>query len=207
MTDTFSRDSSTLLLGASRARDTLDASRTPRREPRIRKQASLDVAWIATYHQRSPFSPASRRAVRITEPGAVVKPRVGENTYIPSSPSPKHIAMSESTHAVDLVTRLSPDLTGKQRRHLRGLGHDLRPIVFVGQKGISDNLLDNLKDALNHHELVKVKVHDADDMEEAAERIHQATGAQLAQRIGKNLLFYLAHPDHPQIRLPRSASS
>lgn len=101
-----------------------------------------------------------------------------------------------------LVKRLSPDLSGAQRRHLRALGHDLNPVVMVGQRGISDNLVENLEAQLLAHELVKVKVHDSGAMEEVAERLHEETGAQLAQKIGKMLLLYKPHPDEPQISLP-----
>ena len=112
--------------------------------------------------------------------------------------------MAAEDEELSLVPRLSPDLTGKQRRHLRSLAHDLNPIVLVGQKGLSDNLIENFEAALLAHELVKVKVHDADALEETAEAFHAATGAQLAQTIGKMLIFYKEHPEEPQIRLPRS---
>ena len=103
----------------------------------------------------------------------------------------------------NVVTRLSPQLTGKQRRYLRSLGHGLRAIVMVGQKGVSEGLIENMDGALTAHELVKVKVHDAGAIDEVAQALHDATGAQLAQKIGKNLLFYRAHPEEPEIRLPR----
>ena len=102
-----------------------------------------------------------------------------------------------------LVTRLSPRLTGKQRRHLRGLAHDLKPIVLVGQKGITTNLIENFEAALLAHELVKVKVHEGDGLVETAESLCKATGAQLAQQIGFTLVFYRPHPKTPTIRLPK----
>lgn len=101
-----------------------------------------------------------------------------------------------------LVTRLSPDLTGRQRRHLRGLGHNLQPVVLVGQRGISENLMDNVSSALSSHELIKVKVHDSDQLEEVAQHVCDHTTAQLVQKIGKVLLFFKAHPDEPVIKLP-----
>ncbi len=104
---------------------------------------------------------------------------------------------------LSLVQRLSPNLDGKARRHLRSLAHDLNPIVLVGQKGISEGLIENFEAALLAHELVKVKVHDAGAIEETAEAFHAATDAQLAQHIGKMLIFYKPHPEEPKIRLPR----
>lgn len=101
-----------------------------------------------------------------------------------------------------LVQRLSPKLTGKGRRHLRSLGHELKPIVMVGHKGVTDNLIENLEAALLTHELVKVKVHEGEEIETIAEALHTATGASLAQKIGHILLFYRAHPENPQIKIP-----
>lgn len=101
----------------------------------------------------------------------------------------------------DLVQRLSPKLTGKQRRQLRALGHALQPVLMVGQRGFSPTLLENFQAQLLAHELIKVKVHDLEEMDEIAQQLHDASGAQLAQKIGKMLLFYQAHPDKPRITL------
>ena len=107
----------------------------------------------------------------------------------------------ESTRGI--VGRCSPRLTGKQRRYLRSLAHDLHPIVLVGQKGITSGLVENFEAALLAHELVKVKVHGGDEIAEIAEKLHKETGAQLAQHIGFTLVFYRPHPEEPTITLPR----
>jgi RNA-binding protein len=101
-----------------------------------------------------------------------------------------------------LVASLSPELTGKQRRHLRGLAHDLHPVVQVGQRGISENLVENFEAQILAHELIKVKVHDSGAMEDVARALHEQTGAQLVQEIGNILVFYQPHPEEPQIQLP-----
>jgi len=103
-----------------------------------------------------------------------------------------------------LVTRLSPKLSGKQRRYLRGLAHHLNPVVLVGQNGVTDGLIQSFETALLTHELIKVKVHDADEVEGVAELLFEKSGAQLAQRIGKTLVFFRAHPKKPVISLPGS---
>ncbi|MFW5967450.1 MAG: ribosome assembly RNA-binding protein YhbY [Persicimonas sp.] len=102
-----------------------------------------------------------------------------------------------------IVKELSPALSGKQRRHLRALGHDLDPVVMVGQRGVSQNLIENLEAQLLAHELVKVKVHDADALDQVATELCEATGAQLAQQIGGMLLLYKPHPEEPTISLPQ----
>jgi RNA-binding protein len=95
-------------------------------------------------------------------------------------------------------------LTGKQRRHLRGLGHDLKPIVQVGKGGIDDGLVAAVEQALADHELVKIKVGEAAGLErhDAAEAIAQRTHSEVAQVLGSTVLLYRAHPDEPAIVLP-----
>ena len=95
-------------------------------------------------------------------------------------------------------------LSGKQRRHLRSLGHDLRPIVQIGKGGIDEGLVAAVDQALVDHELVKVKVGEAAglDRHDAAEAIAQRTRSEVAQVLGNIVLLYRAHPDDPQIVLP-----
>ena len=49
-------------------------------------------------------------------------------------------------------------LTNNQKKHLRSLAHDLRPIVMVGQQGLSDAVLAELESTMIKHELLKIKV-------------------------------------------------
>jgi len=95
-------------------------------------------------------------------------------------------------------------LTGKQRRHLRGLGHDLKPIVQVGKDGIDDGLVAAVEQALADHELVKLKVGEAAklDRHDAAQAIAGKTHSEVAQVLGNTVLLYRAHPDDPVIVLP-----
>jgi len=95
-------------------------------------------------------------------------------------------------------------LTGKQRRHLRGLGHDLKPIVQVGKDGIDDGVVAAVDQALEDHELVKIRVGEAADLDrhEAAEAIARKTHSEVAQVLGNTVLLYRADPDDPEIVLP-----
>jgi RNA-binding protein len=95
-------------------------------------------------------------------------------------------------------------LTGKQRRHLRGLGHDLKPIVQVGKGGVDDGLVAAVVQALEDHELVKLKVGEAAklDRHDAAEAIAHRTHSEVAQVLGNTVLLYRAHPEDPVIVLP-----
>lgn len=95
-------------------------------------------------------------------------------------------------------------LTGKQRRHLRSLGHELKPLVQIGRSGIDDGVVAAVDQALTDHELVKVKLGEAAALErhDAAEVIAQRTRSEVAQVLGNTLLLYRADPDDPVIVLP-----
>lgn len=95
-------------------------------------------------------------------------------------------------------------LTGKQRRHLRALAHDLSPVVLVGREGLSDALIDAVKQALLDHELIKVKLGEAAgvDRHEASEQLATATHSDVAQVLGNMVLLYKPHPKKPVIVLP-----
>lgn len=97
-------------------------------------------------------------------------------------------------------------LTSAQTRFLRGQAHDLKAMLQVGGKGVTDALLAEIDHALEHHELIKVKV-GADDREvrdamiaDLAER----TGSALVQRIGHTAVLYRPSKEKRQIVLPRS---
>lgn len=83
-------------------------------------------------------------------------------------------------------------LTGKQARHLRGLGHHLSPLVMIGKDGVTDNLTDALEAVLAAHELVKVKIQDGCPYgrEEAAELLAKKTKSRIPQIIGKTFLLF-----------------
>ena len=82
-------------------------------------------------------------------------------------------------------------LTGKQRRQLRALGHHLEPVVIVGQAGVSEGVIAAVAQALHDHELIKVKINEGpDERHEAAEKLAQGTGAELAQLLGRTVLLF-----------------
>ncbi len=96
-----------------------------------------------------------------------------------------------------------PELDGAQRRHLRGLAHALRPIVFVGEGGLSDALLRALDEALAAHELVKVRLRQPEDKKETARRLAESTSAALCGVVGHTVVLYRPDPESPRIELPR----
>ena len=100
---------------------------------------------------------------------------------------------------------MSPTLTAAQTRFLRGQAHDLKALLQVGGKGVSDALVSEVEGALEHHELIKVKIA-ADDREVRGAMIDELAkraDAALVQRIGHTAVFYRPSKDHRQIVLPR----
>ena len=96
------------------------------------------------------------------------------------------------------------ELSGKQRRYLRGQGNSIRPIVYLGKDGISDALLNSLGEAFNNRELVKVRIEKSCELErkEAGHQLAQVAAAHMVQVLGNTLLLYRPDPDKPEIKLP-----
>ncbi len=97
----------------------------------------------------------------------------------------------------------APDLASFQRKALRGLANPLRPIVHVGEAGISEAVLRALDDALVHHELVKVRLHAPDDKRATAQAIADASRAALCGVVGHTVIIYRPNPENPRIELPK----
>jgi len=94
-------------------------------------------------------------------------------------------------------------LTGKQKRHLRSLGHALKPVILIGKKEVDERLIAETEAALACHELIKVKVLEncGLDRHEASEALSAATTSDIAQVLGKTFLLYRP-AEKPVIVLP-----
>ena len=96
-------------------------------------------------------------------------------------------------------------LTSKHRAHLRALAHPLKPIIQVGNEGVSPALLKTVEEAFNTRELLKVKVLEGapEDPRETADLIVAALeGVHVAQTIGRTVVLYRPDPEEPEIVLP-----
>jgi RNA-binding protein len=87
-------------------------------------------------------------------------------------------------------------ITPKQRRWLKGQVHHLKPVVLLGQAGLTERVLAEIEIALAHHELIKVKVAagDRDQRDAIVAEIVTRTGGDLIERIGNMASFYRANP-------------
>lgn len=96
-------------------------------------------------------------------------------------------------------------LSNLQKKHLKSLAHHLKPILWVGQNGLSEAVLEEVKLALAHHELVKIslKVGDKEARAACSASICELTGAVLIQQIGATASFYLKNIKNPKITLPK----
>jgi RNA-binding protein len=94
-------------------------------------------------------------------------------------------------------------LSESQKRHLRGLGHHLKPVVWVGQHGLKDNVLAEIELALDSHELIKVKIAaDRDTRAEMFAEICARTGADAIHSIGQMVIMFRRNKKAPKIALP-----
>ncbi|GHA24850.1 MULTISPECIES: ribosome assembly RNA-binding protein YhbY [Oceanisphaera] len=96
-------------------------------------------------------------------------------------------------------------LTNKQRQYLKGMAHSLKPVVLLGQHGLTEGVLAEIDLALNFHELIKVKVA-AEDREVKTlimDAIVRETAAVKVQSIGHILTLYRAS-EEKKISLPRA---
>jgi RNA-binding protein len=96
-------------------------------------------------------------------------------------------------------------LNSKQKKYLRGLGHHLSPVVIVGDKGLSETVVAEIENALDHHELIKVKLKtDREQRKAWSTQISQDCNAEMTHSIGQIACFYRPNPDEPVISLPSS---
>ena len=88
------------------------------------------------------------------------------------------------------------NLKGSQRKHLRGEAHHLKPLVMIGTKGVTEQLIGSADFALKDHELIKVKFGEFKEAKkEIAAQIAKATKSELVGLIGNVAILYRQHPD------------
>ena len=100
---------------------------------------------------------------------------------------------------------MSQPLSAAQKRHLRALAHALKPVILMGAKGLTDALLKELDIALEHHELVKVKIsaEDRETRDATLDQLASRSQAVIVQRIGNIGVLFRRNQQKPLIVLPR----
>lgn len=106
---------------------------------------------------------------------------------------------AQTTQSV-LKTPLRPEaITPTQRRSLRAQAHELRPIVQIGQAGLSEGVVNATREALEQHELIKVSINGESPTERKSGGVElsEAVGAHLIQVIGRVIILYREHLPKP----------
>jgi RNA-binding protein len=118
-------------------------------------------------------------------------------------PKPRKRRKAEQDTAV-AAPPVAPELSEKQRRHLRGLAHDLKPLIRLGNAGLTEAVAAETARALHDHELIKVKGPGGD--REARDAVFtdlaQRTASALVHRIGNVAVFYRPNTTLQRIMIP-----
>jgi RNA-binding protein len=98
------------------------------------------------------------------------------------------------------------ELTGAQRKYLRGMAHYLKPVVQMGKNGLTDPVLQSIDKALSDHELIKVRIADPGDgrKRELSHDIAERTGSEWVGMVGFVVTLYRQQedPEKRTIELP-----
>ena len=94
-------------------------------------------------------------------------------------------------------------LTGKQKNYLRGIAHNLNPIVMIGGKGLTESVMNEIELALDQHELLKIKLPGNQKVEKVAllAQITTKSNSEPVQLIGRVAVIYRAS-DNARITIP-----
>lgn len=147
--------------------------------------AALKTRRAAPKPALKPALKTASKAAPAAAPAAVPKPRTP-----PPAPLPEDLSQ--------------PALSERQRRHLRGLAHALKPLVRLGAAGLTPAVAKETSRALTDHELIKVKAQAPDRRGRDAllEELARLTGSALVHRIGHMGVLYRPRPGVPKILIP-----
>lgn len=96
-------------------------------------------------------------------------------------------------------------MTSKERAYLRGLANTIDAIFQVGKGGISDVLLEQLNNAIEARELIKISVLETapGSAKELAEEIAQGTNSVVVQTVGNKITLFRQKKKNSKIELPK----
>lgn len=112
---------------------------------------------------------------------------------------------NELKRVMSTKNALPKPLTSKQKQFLKGLAHSLKPVVQLGANGLTEGVLAEIDLALNHHELIKVKIptDDRDEKKLIVSAIGRETGAVELQLIGHTLVLF-RQGEEKKIHIPKN---
>lgn len=96
-------------------------------------------------------------------------------------------------------------LTGKQRAYLKSMANKMDPLFQIGKNGVTENFVEQLKEALETRELIKIKVLNNSMLEadEVVKELCQRAEAEFVQSIGNKVVIYKESEENKQINLPK----
>jgi len=95
-------------------------------------------------------------------------------------------------------------LNSAQTKQLKSLAHPLKPVVRMGQKGLTDAVIAEIELALDHHELIKVKLAGGrDERDDVVSQIIARTQSERIALTGGIVVLYRQHPEAPKINLQK----
>ena len=96
------------------------------------------------------------------------------------------------------------ELSESQKKYLRGLGHQLKPAIMIGDAGLTDAVISEFDSTISHHELIKVRVRVGDRKmrDEVINALCTKRSANLVSRIGNVALIYRRNDEKLGIPLP-----
>ncbi len=101
-------------------------------------------------------------------------------------------------------------LSNSDKKRFRTIGHDLKPVVIIAQKGITENIRFEIERALKEHELIKIKLvtTSKEEKKNLGDSICKEFNAERIQSVGNMLLIYRAakKPDPRLSNLKRISS-
>lgn len=95
-------------------------------------------------------------------------------------------------------------LNKDQKKYLRSLLHHRGIVIWIGQNGLTANVMSEIEAALDHHELIKIRVRTGDSSHRdiLLGQICEQTGAEPVHKIGNIVAVYRVNPDKPVIHFP-----
>ena len=100
---------------------------------------------------------------------------------------------------------MNSKLNKKQIKHLKKFTHDLNVIIWIGQNGLTDNVVEEIQNALAHHELIKIKVHmgERSVRDELIDSLRSQTKSAIIQKIGNVVSVFKQKDKDSAFKLPK----
>ncbi len=89
-------------------------------------------------------------------------------------------------------------MNSEQKKQMKGQAHELKPVIMIGQAGLTESVLKELDIALDTHELIKIRIRaERTERKDIKEKICIETKAELIQNIGQIVVIYRKKPEKP----------